>query len=277
MSARILVVDDIEANVRLLEAKLSDDTLSLDDKALIIYALALVGQGDLVAAQNLAEKSNEMLSGSVAYLAMALKELGDEERGRAIAASLLSRLKYEDDLAYLDDQAENYQHNQTSVMQTSTVLWALSEFAVEDEAIAKMANWLNQARRTFDWYQVYDNSQALRGLLAYAVQYEDMGESYNFTVDLNGEEIARGKVEKGKVVEGEDDLRIGIDQILDGENTLFLTRNGRESMHLVGDLVFWSEETPDSSRVNLQRTYRNLDRGEQTSYALGVEALIDLV
>ncbi|HNT30012.1 MAG TPA: hypothetical protein PKL83_03615, partial [bacterium] len=226
--------------------------------------------------QAYAERANEMLSGSVAHLALALRELGDEERGRALLFGLEPRLQYEDTLTYLDDTAASYQHTQTKVYQTSLVLQALSEYAVDEDYVVTMANWLNQSRRSFDWYNVFDNSQGLRGLLAYAVAHDNFGATYNYTVALNGESVAQGKVSQGQISEGQSLVDIPMEKLAAGTNTLTVSLDAAGALYLSGDLMYWTEGIPESSRVSIVRVYRNQERAERQEFNLGDLAIVEI-
>jgi|GEM_PF-4465793 len=259
----------LEDCTNVISGKLEDETVSLDDKAFMLYALAVGGKGDLIATQALSESAADIQSGSVSYLALALRELGDEERGRALLTGIPVRAQSEDQLSYFADSSQSYQHPQTRVSQTSLVLHAYSIFDMEPELSERMARWLDQSRRSFSWYQVFDQSQSLRGLLSYALVHDDLSASYEVTVRLNGFDILAGKVEKGRWVEGQSQATIKADQLTAGENTLSVVSSGSGPVYLTGSLTTWTSTIPESSRISLARSFLTLDGQEQTTFRRG--------
>ncbi|HDS11501.1 MAG TPA: hypothetical protein ENN77_01205, partial [Candidatus Wirthbacteria bacterium] len=259
-----------------LSSRLHDSSASLDDKAVILYVMALMQQGDLISTQALADQANYLLSSSVASLALALQELGDSERARGLITSLEDRWQKEGDLLYLSDQPQSYQTSQTPVYQTSLVLQAYAELGIRSPEVFQMAYYLNQARRDYGWNNAFESSQILRSLAWFAVVYENQGQDYDYELYFNEELILAGRVEQGRIVDGESSLRLGVEKFDKPANTVRLSGSVPSGMYLKLEIGSYQSQLPPSSNISLQRVFRGLDLAEKTEFQLGELAIMEL-
>ncbi len=206
------------------------DVLSpqLDLKALILYALARDGYGDLGRTFALAEQHPGMSNTGKAWLALAIKLAGGAATDPRLT-SLLSELQgaaipsatgnHWEESAYDPNIFSN------STQSTAQVLQALTEFQPDNPLVDSTLRWLMVARKDGHWESPHDTAVALLAITDFMLVRRDAQAGFSYKVSLNGDTKLSGKAEKGKVRQ-EDTVVIQMKDLLkDQTNELGIRRS----------------------------------------------------
>ncbi|MFN2225027.1 MAG: alpha-2-macroglobulin, partial [Anaerolineae bacterium] len=118
----------------------------------------------------------------------------------------------------------DYWNMNTDVRTTAIVLWAFSRLEPDSELLPNVVRWLMAVREAGHWESTQDTAWSLLGLVGYMRASGEMEGDFDWTVYLNGRQLAEGQVSKDNIDESRK-LSVAIAQLLAEEaNRLVIER-----------------------------------------------------
>jgi hypothetical protein len=243
---------------------LSEHLTEMDPRtqAFALYGIALVGEGNLEATLELAHRVSELDTFSLAALALALDKLGEGSEAQALLNLLEdtaehSAAKVHWDLPYGD----GYYKRKTmasSIRSTALALSAFMQIDPDNDLVSGIVRWLLEKREPRGWGTTNETSFAILGLTDYVVSVAQASEHSDYIVEINGEQIAEGKLSLDRPIV---QVEIGIDQMVRGENLLRIVRSGAGALYYVvaGETYLAREEIEAQGEVSITRIYYDAD------------------
>lgn len=252
--------------------------LTLDQKALVLYALAQAGAGDLSLTQALADKADDLMPGSVAYLAETLRVLGDSERGRTLLINLWQRAQSMDEISWFAQEAVGASSVQSPTRQTALVLDAMMRIDERYPKSPQLMRWLmlEAPEPSFTATSLFDQAILTRAGLLYASTYEDLGQKYDFELLINDQSVGSGRVEKSSLTEGQPwslaldeeaaQKPLKVEIKTDSQAMIYLLMETRSKDHVV----------PENNGFSLSRQWLDRSGNPRQSYRLGELGIVEL-
>jgi len=186
-----------------LDQEPGDTRADHDERAAVLYALAVSGQGDLGRAVKLYDERDTMSLYAQAYLAMTLKTLAPDEATRPTA--LLNAIAKE---AILSAAGTHWEETErvgwamnTDTRSTSIILKALVQLQPSDSTLPNVVRWLMTARQGSRWETTQENVWAILALTDYMVSTGELLADYDYNLVINDAEYAAGAVSPSTVDE----------------------------------------------------------------------------
>ncbi len=240
------IVDDgvIERGATYLKTRLP----SIGDartQAYALFALALAGQGELSAAQQLADAHldahgplrsasgvfedarPQLDSFSQAALAIALHELGDEPRARLLIDALAGEAIVSDGAAYWDTGSEDGHYHQktmsSSIRSTALALDALVRIRPDDPLVTRSVRWLMARRAATGWGTTQETAYAVVALTDYLRSTNELVAGSAYRVFVNDALVGEGALSAGQL---QLTLSVPATQLRVGQNRVRIERSG---------------------------------------------------
>jgi hypothetical protein len=178
-----------------------DDSLPVtrddyDARAVVLYALAEAGQGDLGRAIGLFEDRDNLSLYARGYLAMTLSLLEPDETDRVdtlanefVQAGILSSTGM-----HWEEDTRTYWQMNTDTRTTAIVLRALTWIDPGNSLLPQAVRWLTMARSSGRWESTQENVWAILSLTDYMVATGELAADYSYSVTLNGDEVIAAEV-----------------------------------------------------------------------------------
>ncbi len=228
--------------------------------AFALYALAMVGDADVLeAAQALADQAVAGDPFSRAALAIALVELGDEGRARALVDGLVAEAKETDEEAYwptgLEDGAYHQKTMASTTRTTALVLDALVRVEPGHPLVPKAARWLLGQRQGKSWGTTQETAYALLALADYVVVSREGAADYEYQVLVNGRSLASGRFERAGAPRAT--LSIPASALRAGENEIRIVKRGEGRLYarLTGYVYLEQDGIEAAGEIGVERTY----------------------
>jgi hypothetical protein len=175
---------------------MSSEPWQLDRLALVHFALAWAGQGDLSGASALYEVRDQLSPWAQALLALTFERLAP---GEARAGTLLSDLQATAVRSatgtHWEDPNHGWQNMSTPVYTTGVVVYALAQRDPASPLLPEAVRYLMLHRQAKgSWASTYETAWTLLGLVHVIQGTGELAVGANFSATLNGTPVARGQV-----------------------------------------------------------------------------------
>ncbi|MHB1293610.1 MAG: Ig-like domain-containing protein [Anaerolineae bacterium] len=248
------------------DSNLPDSAEIRDVRAVVLYALAEAGQGDLGRTVRLFAQRDDMSLYARAALAMTLQLLDPEETTRLDAlvnefadAAIMSATG-----THWEEAREAKYAMNTDTRSTAIVLRALVRLQPESTLIPSAVRWLMAARASGRWETTQENVWAILALTDQMVASGELLAEYDYTAALNGVELASGSVGTSTVGESVRSITAVADLRSTGDNALVLERSeGPGTLYYSAFLRYYlpAEELQALNRgIVVDRQYQIADR-----------------
>ncbi|MCP4416393.1 MAG: hypothetical protein GY805_07215 [Chloroflexi bacterium] len=239
--------------------------------AFALYAMSIAGFPNEEATLTLAENRTDLGGDefSLAALALTLYEMGEDALAAELLAELGETAVSENSFVYWSgsrlDGGYRDKVMASDVRTTAMALSAYSQIQPQSDLIPGMARWLMAQRRSRGWGTTNETSFAILGLTDHllATSYSEAAANTSYTVQVNGETVANGTLERGARAVS---LTIPLEQLELGENELVLTKSGNGSGRLYfvvnGRMLVPREEIEAAGSVIVTRRYLDGETGE---------------
>ncbi|MCK5646766.1 MAG: DNRLRE domain-containing protein, partial [Anaerolineales bacterium] len=238
-------------------------------EAFALYSMSLAGYG------NLEETISEMESGyafdtfSIAAMALTLEELGETGKAQELLKLLQASAQQVGSKVFWDlPHSDGYYKSKTMASSIRSTALALSAFVRIDpdhELIPGIVRWLMEKRQPLGWGTTNETSFAVLGLTDYIESAVLVIDGSGYTVELNGQEIARGSVNIDQPLVK---IEVEYDQMVPGENTLRILRSGDGKLYfvVVGKTYMAQEAIMADGEIEISRTYFNADSNQRVEH-----------
>ncbi len=197
-------------------------------KAYALFALALAGHGELSATQQLANAALEKIDPfSRAALAIALHELGDEQRAGQLIDALVEGAIVSNGQAYWNTGIEDgHYHHKTmssSTRSTALALDALVRIRPDDAIVAKVVRWLMARRTTAGWGTTQETAYAVVALTDYLRSTNELIAGSTYRVFVDDVLVGEGALGAGQM---QATIVVPAMQLQAGQNRVRIERSG---------------------------------------------------
>lgn len=179
------------------------DTWELNRQAFILYALAEAGLGDTSATVQLYDARQRLDTYARAYLALTFHRLdpADTTRTQTLLSDINNAAILSASGAHWEEAAADTWNMNTDTRSTAVVLDALVRLDPRNDLIPNVVRWLMVARRAETWETTQETVWALIGLTDWMAISGELEGAYDYSVSLNGVNLARGTVTPATVDE----------------------------------------------------------------------------
>ncbi|MCX7680669.1 MAG: Ig-like domain-containing protein [Anaerolineae bacterium] len=240
-------------------------SMDLRTRAYAVYSMAVAGYGDLTATRALMGQAEELDTFSVAALALALHEMGDHDAALELLSLLEQRAVTTDGMAYWQAHTEDgYYDQKTMASSTRSTALALSAFVrirpghpLEPDIV----RWLMSRRQLTGWGSTNETSYAVLALTDHLLATEFAMASTSYRVELNGQPIAEGTLERGEPAAK---IEIPAAQLARGVNRLRIVQSGSGQLYYaIGRRAYLPQTLIEAAgNVQVTRTYLDAKTGQ---------------
>lgn len=188
----------------------------------------------------------------------ALLNRSEKDRAALLLAELKKSLRKEGSAAWLQDSDAyswwySWRWSGSAVETTAMLLESQLALDSHDPLVSSLAEFLVRKRSGRWWNTTRGTATVVTALADYAAATGELDASYTARLSLNGRELARYLVEKGRIVEGKPSLTIPMRELQRGDNRLRLERDGSEgALYLSARLGYFvppeaADQTPGLS------------------------------
>ena len=235
--------DSFERGVQSLAGRLEKATMQ--DLPSLYRAYTLAGRADQAVEKRIEEGWQRLRPSRRVEYVEALLNAGRGERAKRLLDEVKRGVKHEGAAAYLkDDDAYSwwYSHSWSGSAVETTALLLEDQLAVDskDPLVSQLAEFLVRKRSGRWWNTTRGTATVVAALARYAAATGESDASFSARLTLNGRELDRYVVEKGRVTTGRTALSIPLKELLRGENRVRLERERAEgALYLSANLEYF--------------------------------------
>lgn len=203
-----------------------DDRSTLNTRAFVLYVLAHTGNPDVGRTVQLYETRARLDVEGLAFLGLALAELGEEQREavQTVVNDLIGRARLSATGIFWEEEEPDLWSMSSSVRATSLVLALLSRGDSPHFLAPQVVRWLMTARKAEHWETTQETAWAVMALTDYMVASRELEANFAYEVTLNDAVIAEGVATRNTVTETRR-LEVDLEKLmLDQANRLVIAR-----------------------------------------------------
>ncbi len=253
------------------------DTAGGDDLPALYRAYTLAGKISEGVEKRVEAGWNRLpASGRVQYVE-ALLNAGRNERAKRLLDGVKKQVKHEGSAAYLkDDDADSWWYSwrwSGSAVETTAMLLE-NQLALDpkDPLASQLAEFLVRKRSGRWWNTTRGTATVVTALARYTAATGEMDASYTARLSLNGRELERYVVEKGRLARGKATLPVPAAGLSRGENRINLVKEGSGgALYLSANLDYFVPPERASSSPGLsveRRMYRLVPRRDGSEWRM---------
>jgi uncharacterized protein YfaS (alpha-2-macroglobulin family) len=221
--------DSFERGIQSLSAQL--DTAPLEALPSLYRAYALTGRSGAAVEQRIEAGWRQLLPSQRVQYLEGLLNSPHKERAAQILEELKAGVRREGAAAWLkDDDAYSWWYSwrwSGSAVETTALLLEC-QLAVDskDPLVSSLAEFLVRKRTGRWWNTTRGTATVVTALAHYAAATGELDATYTARLFLNGRQLDRYKVEKGRLVQGDPAISIPMKELRRGDNRVRLEREG---------------------------------------------------
>ena len=169
-------------------------TTRLNTRAYILFVLGELGQPDRGRTVTLFAQRAQLDTYGRAYLLMALKGLGDDERVQALVDDLTNRAIMRPTDAHWEEATTDYWTMNSNTRTTALALQALVRGAANSMLVPNAVRYLVSLRDHGHWRTTQETAVTLMALSEYVAQSGELAADYSYRVALNDKSLSEGRV-----------------------------------------------------------------------------------
>lgn len=202
------------------DADLKDLPLAtrLNTRAYILFVLGELGQPDRGRTTALYEERAQLETYGKAYLLMTLKGLGDEERGAALVADLMSSAIMRTTDAHWEEARIDYWTMSSDTRTTGLVLQALVRADPSNTLVPNAVRYLMSLRDHGHWSTTQETAITLMAISEYVAASGELAGDYSYRVALNDKSLAEGSISRDNL-EQPIDLMLSLADLAQGADS----------------------------------------------------------
>jgi alpha-2-macroglobulin len=248
---------------KLLDTEPDERYETRDTRAYMAYALVQSGDGEMRYLNALFDDRAKLSAYGRAFLALGLKERGDDKRAQAVAGELERAAK--------GSGAESHWDTAEA---TALAVKALARTLPQSEVLPRAARWLvGHRRHGYYWLSTRETAFAVYGLIDYVKVSKELDPDYALEVYVNGQQVAQ------KQVTGADSgsMQVFTLQRRGGEvgqaSEVRVVKRGRGMLYLATHVTHYTndEQTAEQGvpQLKLRREYLRLKVAEKSDGTIG--------
>ena len=260
-----------------LKRALQEGKANPDQRAYMLYALALAGQTDAAMQDAVWNARGKMTPYGAALLGLAMRAVHDGRAAEA-AAQLEAAAKSSESEAWWPadrDQLLDFSADATPEA-TAYAMKLLTAERPQSPLLAKAAAWLvNHRGGGYYWNTTKQTAMVVYGLTDYVKLGNELKPDFSFTVSVNGKQVASRKFTAADAVAPAPfSVKMPADQVPSGLTRIRLTKSGGGRLYWSARADYFTQNAPplrDSGGLALQRDYYRavpVRRGEKIVYRL---------
>jgi uncharacterized protein YfaS (alpha-2-macroglobulin family) len=157
-------------------------------------------------------------------VALAMLEPDEPQRVQTLLDDLAGSAIVSATGTHWQEGTPDYWNMNTDIRSTAIVLWAFSRLEPEHELLPGVVRWLMALREEGHWQSTQDTAWSLLGLVGYMRASGEMQGDFDWTIYLNGTQLASGQISKENIDESHK-LQVEIARLLAEEaNRLIIER-----------------------------------------------------
>jgi len=265
-----------------LDQEQVDSRADRDERAAVLYALALSGDGDLGRTVALFDERDGLSLYGKAYLTMTLSllEKHDSERLTTLTNELEQAAIWSGTQAHWEEAEASPWSMNTDTRTSAMVLRALVQLTPDSKTLPAAVRWLMTARSAARWETTQENVWAIVALTDYMVSTGELKGEYDYAVALNGKTLEEGTVTPETIDQVMvQQVPIGKLQREDG-NAIALTRSeGPGQLYYSAYLNYYlpvDRLMPLSRGIYVQRQYTYQDSAGKPTESAVLNGLIEV-
>ena len=252
----------------------STSTLSLDDRAFVLWVLSEIGKNDTGMTLKLYEKRSGLSLYAKALMLMNLENLYNN--GQSSVRSFITKLKAEivskqimhERTIHFEEQSTSPWDLNTDRRTTAMVLMALNRNNPDNPILPNIVNYLSTSKTKRHFINSQETAWMLMSILEYADSQNILTADFTFDTKLNTKSVLAGKITKSNLSQIFEkmiplkDLRIGKDL-----NTVNLEKTGYGQMIYDMELKYYlPNETikPIEKGFQITRNYYDFESNSKT-------------
>lgn len=267
-------VDDerLEKARKALRAKLDEEgdysdarRAENDARAYMAYSLAVSGDGETRYLNDLFANRAKLGAYGRAFLALGLKERGDEKRAKDVASEIERSAKGDGAGAFWD-----------TTEATALSVKALSQLLPQSETLPRAARWLVSHRRFgYYWLSTRETAFAVYALIDYLKASKELDADYALEVYVNGQQVLQKQVTSADASSSQVFTLARKGGEVGQSNEVRVVKRGRGMLYLSSTLTHYTsdEQTAEAGvpQLKLHREYMRLKVVDKGDDGLGWE------
>lgn len=226
-----------------------------EQSAFLYRAFTAYGGADLQVEQMLLSKLDLMGDNARVAVADALANRGNNSAAAEILQTMIKRLEHDSEAAWLPENDTGWQLGRSPLESSAALLSSLSRLLPDDRSVPKLARYLARNQRDGWWYNTAVSSAGVLALADFSKTAGQLDATYSARLSLNGEEIQRYRVEKGKLASGKGELVIPVKS---GKNSIRLEKLEGNGTAWAAAVASWQvplEQPLINDQLKIERSY----------------------
>ncbi|MCA1615255.1 MAG: hypothetical protein LC800_14360 [Acidobacteria bacterium] len=250
----------------------------IETRAYMVYALAQSGGADARYVEEMFINRGRLQPYGRALLALTLRQRGDTNRARQVAAEIERTASQTDfDAHWESRRTVGHGYNEENAIEaTALSVKALALVSPQSGLTAKAARWLAMNRRNGHyWVSTRQTAFAVYGLTDYLKVSQELSPDYALEVYVGGEQVLTKQVTSAEAAKAEKFTVVRRNEAVGGSNQIRVVKRGRGVLYFSATLDFaTTEETTapqSSSGLKITREYLRLvldDGGDTMKWKL---------
>ncbi len=205
-----------------------------NQRALVLFAMAESGYGDLGRTVTLFDKRSNLSNYGKALVAMALQKLGGPEqdaRLKTLVTELTGVAILSATGAHWEEQTTDHRLANTNTRTTAMVMEALARIDPQNPLLPNAVRWLMVARKEGHWETTQETAWSVLALTDWMRSTSELQAGYTYRVQLNGQTLGEGQVTPENVDQPARFVVPVQELLLDVANELVMTRQGQGRLY----------------------------------------------
>jgi uncharacterized protein YfaS (alpha-2-macroglobulin family) len=243
----------------------TSESYASNARAYMAYSLAESGDGEMRHLNDLFSNRAKLGAYGRAFLALGLKERGDEKRAKDVASEIERSAKGDGAGAFWDGTEA-----------TALSVKALSQLLPQSEVLPRAARWLVSHRRFgYYWLSTRETAFAVYALIDYLKVSKELDADYSLEVYVNGQQVLQKQVTSADASSSEVFALARKGGEVGQSNEVRVVKRGRGMLYLSSTLTHYTsdEQTAEAGvpQLKLHREYMRLKVVDKGDDGLGWE------
>ncbi|MBM4030434.1 MAG: hypothetical protein FJ291_01455 [Planctomycetes bacterium] len=243
------------------------DEKDVDTRAYMTFSYAQLRTPEAKWVSELFDQREKLNDYAVALLALTCQKANEAERPAELIKLLEGRAQLTK-TACRWGKGESYHWQSNSIQATAYALKALVAANPKHPLIPKAVNWLVVQRRDNCWYSTKDTAAAIFALADNMKASGELNPDYEAALSVNGKQVKTFRVAGNALELKPTVVELAADQIVVGQNTIELTKNGKGNLHYSCALEFYTKGedfAAKSAGLSVKREYFRLIPKQQAN------------
>jgi uncharacterized protein YfaS (alpha-2-macroglobulin family) len=241
-----------------------DVTRASESRAYMAYSLAESGDGEMRYLNDLFSNRAKLGAYGRAFLALGLKERGDESRAKTVASEIERSAKGSGGADAFWETTEA----------TALSVKALAQLLPQSEVLPRAARWLVSHRRFgYYWLSTRETAFAVYALIDYLKASKELDADYSLEVYVNGQQVLQKQMTSSDAASSQVFTLARKGGEVGQSNEVRVVKHGRGVLYLSSTLTHYTsdEQTAEAGvpQLKLHREYMRLKVVEKTDGELG--------